>query len=246
MKTCALGLVASVLASSAWAADERSNVNITRWAEGKVEYRKISTGEVSGSEEWHITVHPDGSRTLETRNRLDLAGYQRHVMYRVAENFRPLDVTAVYWVKGEWRGTGLFAVTGNDLEAFVQTPDGLIRQSRKVPDRFSFIPHPLQSNAWHTWYYDRAKGGEQTITVYDMDPGAQAVSSMLGKVYTQTIEYLGTEEMTVPAGTFTVDRFNIDDAVDIYLTGPDRVLVRFLWTPADADYVLVDYRDSGG
>jgi hypothetical protein len=245
MKIFAFSLIGLAVACGALAADERSNANITRWSEGKVEYRKISTGEVSGSEDWHITVHPDGSRTLETRNRLDLAGYQRHVMYRVAETFRPLDVTAVYWVKGEWRGTGLFAVTGNNLEAIVNTPDGLIRQTRMVPDQFSFIPHPLQSNAWHTWYYDRAKGGKQTTTVYDMDPGAQAASSMLGKVYTQTIEYLGTEEMTVPAGTFTVDRFNIDNAVDIYLTGPDRVLVRFLWTPADADYVLVEYRDSG-
>jgi hypothetical protein len=220
---------------TAWAAD---NINITRWAKGTIEYRSLSTGEVSGSEDWHMTVHPDGSRTMAARNRLDQAGFQRHVTYRVAENFRPLEVTSVYWVKGEWRGTGLFSVTGNQLDAFVKTPDGLIQQSRTVPENFSMIPHPLSTNAWNSWYYDKAKGGPQTVTVYDMDAGAQAVSSMLGKVYDQTIAFIGEEEMTTPAGTFTVDHWRVEDIVDLYVTGPDALMVRFQWIPADRDYVL--------
>ena len=118
------------------------NINIVRWAKGTVEYRSLSTGEVSGTENWHLTVHPDGSRAMQARNRLDLAGFQRHVTYRVAENFRPLDVTSVYWVNGEWRGTGLLAIDGNRLDATINTPDGLIRQERTVPDHFSMIPHP--------------------------------------------------------------------------------------------------------
>ena len=219
----------------AWAAD---NVNIVRWAKGTIEYRELSTGKPNGSEEWHLTVHPDGSRTLHARNRLDLAGYQRHVTYRVAENFRPLEVTSVYWVKGEWRGTGLFAIDGNQLNAVVKTPDGLIQQNRAVPDHFSMIPHPLATNAWPTWYYDKSAGGPQTMTVYDMDAGAQAVSSMLGKMYDQTLTFVGSEEMTTPAGTFDVDHFRIDDTVDLYITGPDAVMVRFQWLPADRDYVL--------
>lgn len=227
----------ALMSGPAWALD---NVNIVRWAKGAIEYRVASTGEVNGSEEWHVTVHPDGSRTLQTRNRLDQAGYQRHVTHRVAENFRPLEITSVYWVKGEWRGTGLFSIDGNALEAIVKTPDGLIRQSRTVPDNFSFIPHPLQTNAWPTWYYDKTKGGPQTMTVYDMDAGAQAVSSMLGKMYEQTLAYVGEEEMTVPAGTFTTDHFRIDDAVDLYITGPDAIMVRFVWKPADRDYVLTE------
>lgn len=234
-------LFLALISAPGWAAD---NVNITRWAKGTIEYRSLSTGEISGSEDWHLTVHPDGSRTMHARNRLDLAGFQRHVTYRVADNFRPLEVTSVYWVKGEWRGTGLFAINGNQLEAFVKTPDGLIQQSRTVPENFSMIPHPLSTNAWPTWYYDKAKGGPQTMTVYDMDAGAQAVSSMLGKVYNQTLTFMGEEKMTVPAGTFTVDHFRIDDTVDLYITGPDALMVRFQWIPADRDYVLTNL-DTG-
>lgn len=230
-----VGLLAfAIMPFSAFA----ENINITRWAKGEFEYRSLSTGEVSGTEAWHLTVHPDGTRTMQTRNRLDEAGYQRHVTYRVAENFRPLEVTSVYWVKGEWRGTGLFAINGDTLEAIVKTPDGMIRQTRSVPENFSMIPHPLSTNAWNTWYYDKAKGGAQPMTVYDMDAGAQAVSSMLGKVYTQDLEFIGTEKMTTPAGTFEVDHFRVEDVVDMYITGPDAILVRFKWIPADRDYVL--------
>lgn len=220
------------------------NSNIVRWAKGTIEYRNISDGEVSGSEEFHLTVHPDGSRTLQARNRLNNADIQRHVTHRVAANFRPLETTAVYWVKGEWRGTGLFAVDGNDLEAVVKTPDGMIRQSRRVPDNFSFIPHPLSTNAWPAWYVDKTKPGPQTITVYDMDAGAQAVSSMLGKLYDSEIEYLGEQDMTTPAGNFQVEHYRISDAVDMYITGPDAILVRFVWKPADRDYVLTSLEQS--
>lgn len=241
MKILISFLILGLATQATLAAD---NVNITRWSKGTIEYRTISDGRVNGSEDWHITVHPDGSRTLEARNRLDEAGYQRHVVYRVAENFRPLEVTSVYWVKGEWRGTGLFAITDNQLEAFVKTPDGLIQQSRTVPKNFSMIPHPLSTNAWPTWYYDKAKGGPQQITVYDMDAGAQAVSSMMGKMYEQTIEYVGVESVTVPAGTFETDHYSIGGAVDLYLYGPDAIMVRFIWKPADRDYMLTSLEQS--
>lgn len=232
-------ILAGVLATAANAASAQAqNSNIVRWAKGAIEYRNISDGQVSGSEEFHLTVHPDGSRTLQARNRLDNADIQRHVTHRVAANFRPLETTAVYWVRGEWRGTGLFVVDGNDLEAIVRSPDGIIRQSRRVPDNFSFIPHPLSTNAWPAWYVDKTKPGPQTITVYDMDAGAQAVSSMLGKLYDSEIEYLGEQDMTTPAGNFQVEHYRVSDAVDMYVTGPDAILVRFVWKPADREYVL--------
>ena len=82
------------------------------------------------------------------------------------------------------------------------------------------------------------------MTVYDMDAGAQAVSSMLGKVYDQTLTFIGEEEMTVTAGTFATDHFRIDDTVDLYITGPDALMVRFQLIPADRDYVLTTLETS--
>ncbi len=76
------------------------------------------------------------------------------------------------------------------------------------------------------------------MTVYDMDASAQAVNSMLGKMYDQTLTLVGEEKITPPAGKFDVDHFRIDDSVDFFITGPDALMVRFQWRPADRDYVL--------
>jgi hypothetical protein len=214
------------------------NVNIARWFKGTIEYRSLATGEVSGSEEWHLTVHPDGSSTMQTRNRLDNLGFQRHVTYRVGKDLRPLELTSVFWVGGQWRGTGLFVIEADKLSAFINTPDGLIRQERSVPRQFSMIPHPTATNGWLAWYYDKRKGGPQPITVYDMDARAQSVGSMLGKMYEQKLTYVGEEEITTPAGTFRVDHFRVDDTADFYLYGPESIVVRFVWRPQDRDYVL--------
>ncbi|MDG2242747.1 MAG: hypothetical protein P8L66_04555 [Rhodospirillaceae bacterium] len=58
------------------------------------------------------------------------------------------------------------------------------------------------------------------MAVDNINAGAEAVSSMLGKTYNQSLELLGEEEMTAPNGTFTVDHFRIEDTVDLYALGP--------------------------
>jgi hypothetical protein len=220
------------------AQDGAANINIDRWLKGTIEYRKISTGAVSGSEEWRITVHPDGSRTLNTTNRLESSGTQRTVVLRVARNFRPLDLYALFWYQGAWVGTGLMTVDGNVLNAVVSTPHGRVTQQVAVPERFAFIPHPLQSNVWQIWAYDKAKGGPQSTTVYDLKTRVQGPGNVLGPMYDITTTLVGSEDMTTPAGKFRVDRFRNSSGTEIYVTGPDAVMVRFVWPEADEEYVL--------
>ena len=221
------------------------NSSIVREASGRFLYRKMSTGAVTGDESFTLTVHPDGTRTLMARNQSTTFDMQRHVIHRVAADFRPLETTAVYYLLGEWRGTGWFSVIGNKLHAVVRSPDGIITQERHVPDYFSFVPHPLATNAWHGWYYDKAKGGKQTTLFYDMDAAAQSVGSMLGKMTNQELEFIGVEQITVPAGTFTVDHFKVQ-SVDYYVTGPDAIMVKFAWQEADVEYLLTELALSPG
>ncbi len=231
---CASAALATLIAivtafTPASAAADSDNASIARWAKGSIEYRMLETGEVIGSEQWHLTVHPDGTRTMLAINRMDLIDAQRHVVLRVEESFRPLEVLAVYFTGGEWRGTGMFAVNGDTLKATVKTPLGMLVQERAVPEKFSFIPHPLATDAWGTWTYDREQGGVQQRTVYDMDSGARSAGSMLGKLYTQPLQFLGIEEVTTPAGVFQTDHFRAGSYADIYVTGPDAILVRFVY-----------------
>ncbi|RMB07629.1 hypothetical protein [Eilatimonas milleporae] len=220
--------------------DSRSNTSIVRQSRGTLEYRKLSDGALVGSEEWTLTVHPDGSRTLAARNRYDAYDVQRHVTHRVAKDFRPLETLAVYWARGEWRGSGLFMTRGNQFEAVVTTPDGVLRQEMPVPENFSLVPHPLQSNAWHGWYYDKAKGGPQPVRWIDIIVARPEATFMLGKLSKTTLEFIGEEEMTTPAGTFTVDHFRVG-GVDYYVTGEDSIMVRFVWELLDTEFVLTSY-----
>ncbi|MCB2108015.1 MAG: hypothetical protein KDE14_09960 [Rhodobacteraceae bacterium] len=215
-----------------------NNANISRWADGTVTYRVLSTGAVLGTEQWHLTVHPDGTRTMQARNEYGSPGIQRHVILRVDAGFRPIEAYLQYWTGGKWRGSGLFSVRGNQLSAVANTPNGVLTHEVAVPDHFSFIPHPLSTDAWHMWYYDAAAGGDQTITVYDMPGGADGPQAILGHLYTQTLRKVGDEDVTTPAGTFPTSHYRINDAVDIYVTGPDAIMVKFAWYPADRVYEL--------
>jgi len=221
------------------------NANVVRSAKGVIGYKVLSTGASLGEENWSLSVHPDGSRTMQAMSQYGSPGVQRHVVYRVDAGFRPIEAYLLYWVGGQWRGSGLFSVHGDKLSAVANTPNGVLTHEVKVPENFSFIPHPLATDAWHMAYYDKAKGGEQTITVYDMDGGAAGPQALLGRLYTQKLRFLGNERMTTAAGTFETEHFKIDDAVDIYVTGPDAIMVKFLWTPADRVYELIELAVSG-
>lgn len=243
-----MGRISSILllfASTAFAQTEPNptiggaNANVVRAAKGTIVYKVLSTGAVLGGENWNLTVHPDGSRTMQALNRYGSPGVQRHVTYRVDATFRPLEAYLLYWVGGQWKGSGFFSVHGDTLDAVANTPNGTLTHTLKVPQNFSFIPHPLSTDAWHMGYYDKKKGGTQTITVYDMDAGAAGPQALMGKLYTQKLDYLGAETITTPAGTFATDHFKIDSAVDIYVTGPDAIMVKFVWSPADRVYELV-------
>lgn len=227
------------LAPSLSAREDAQNASIVRLFKGKMEYRKISDQSPQGSEEFSLTVHPDGSRTLNARNDYDGSGVQRHVIHRVAANFRPLETLAVYWRKGVWSGTGLFVTNGDTLEATVQTEDGLLRQTLKVPEHFSMVPHPISSNAWHGWYYDKQKGGKQTYHSFDIIAASSENAMMLGKMRVSDLEYLGRKSMTTKAGTYDVDHFRTG-SVDYYTTGEDQIMVKFEWKQFNVEYVLTE------
>ncbi len=240
-----ISIMAAALATAAIAQTEPNpdpsmeNANVVRGAKGTIVYKVLSTGAMLGGENWSLSVHPDGSRTMQALNRYGSPGVQRHVVYRVDQNFRPQEAYLLYWVGGQWRGSGLFSVEGDKLSVVANTPNGRLTQEVTVPKEFSFIPHPLSTDAWHMAYYDKAKGGEQSMTVYDMAAGAAGPQALLGRLYTQKLAFIGNEQVVTPAGSFATEHFKIDNAVDIYVTGPDDILVKFLWTPADRVYELV-------
>lgn len=126
------------------------NSSIVRSARGTLEYRKLATGQVTGSEQWSLAVCPDGSRTLNTTNRIDATGLHRNVVLSVDRDFRPHSLFSTVWPGGAW---------------------------------------------------------------------------------------VGTVHIETPAGRFVVEHFRSGEA-EIWVHGPDAILVRFLWREAGEEYVL--------
>ena len=149
----------------------------------------------------------------------------------------------MYWAKGEWRGSGLFMTKGNTLRAVVTTPDGVLEQEIPVPDNFSMVPHPLQTNAWYAWYYDKTEGGKQPAVFADIIAARSEATFMLAKLSDHELEFIGEEEMTTPAGTFDIKHFHVG-GVDYYATDQDSIMVKFVWELLDTEFVLTEYNGN--
>lgn len=220
------------------------NANIVRWAAGAYLYRTISDGRKRGTEDWTLTVHPDGSRTMRMWNDLHARNSHLTATLRVAADFRPLEAYVSYWTQGEFKGSGVFTVHGGTLEALVNGPQGRIAETVTVPRGFSIVTHPLAGDGWHTWYYDEETGGEQTGLVYNIDSTPDLTRPPIGALEEQTIAFIGEEAIEVPAGTFDARHHVIGGFADVWTTGPDKILVKFVWEKFDLEYVLVRY-DAG-
>ena len=217
--------------------------NVVDWASGKYAYMSIGDGVQNGEESWFLTQHSDGSRTVRATNSYDdRMKTFRDVVLRVDRSFRPVEAYANVWIDGQWRGSGLFSVTGKTLDAVINGPNGRLTQSLKVPDRFSFVPHPISTDSWPTWYYDKAAGGAQDITLYTFDGRGFGVGGILGRLETATIEYLGEEDVETPAGKFRCEHYVMGDGdPHLYIFGPHRLLAKMTWKIADVEYVLSEY-----
>lgn len=217
--------------------------NVADWASGKYAYISTASKTQNGEERWFLTLHSDGSRTLRATNSYnDRMKTFRDVVLRVDKSFRPVEAYANVWIDGMWRGSGLFSVTGRTLDAVVNSPNGRLTQALPVPDQFSFVPHPISTDSWPTWYYDMAVGGKQEISLYSFDGRGSGVGAILGQLQTTQIEFLGREEVETPAGLFDCDHFVIGDGdPHLYIFGPHRILAKMTWTLADVEYVLSEY-----
>jgi hypothetical protein len=215
------------------------NTNIVRESHGVLAYRSLGTGQLRGEERFHISVHPDGSRTASTISRYGPRDIQRHSLTRIDTADRPIDATVQYWIEGAWRASGLITVDSAGLMASSRGPNGNSAHQIAVAQNFAILTHQLSPDAFRVFLYDKAKGGVQALPMYDLSPLAEGPDGILGKMTTQQFDYRGETSMTVPAGTFTVDHYRLEDAVDMYVTGPDAILVKWRFEAIDREHVLM-------
>lgn len=169
---------------------------------------------------------------------------QRHVVQRVDGAFKPLEAYALYWIDGQWRGSATVNASNKKLNINASTPSGVQTQSFEIGDTLAIVPHVLATDSWRAMIYDKAKGGTQPIPAYNFNATGEGPMGLLGKVMSYKLTYVGAENVSVPAGTFATDHYRVEDAVDLFITGPDGVLVKFIYSSIDREHHLIGYRSG--
>ncbi len=229
--TLATAVTAQPAESGASGGPDKSNENntvIVRKAQGTYEYGRLDSDVIRGHEDWIVTAHPDGTRTLQAFVDLRDGDHQTNVILRVDSDFRPLDAFASFWRSGIYGGAGRYRIDGAVLHADVSGPRGAATHSITVPPRFSLRVHPVITEGWQVWTYDRSIDGPQTHVLYNVVTIGDPPMPGIGVLREHDIEYLGRESVTVPAGTFDTDHYSFyDGRYDIWLWGEDDILVRY-------------------
>lgn len=218
-----------------------------RTIRGKILYLDNDTGE-TGREWFTITVQPDGRRTLRAQCEMDDRGLLRDVIYSVDTDWYPLDCFVRLSIEERLTGTGWFRFTDHlaECETFTAAA-GRLSQRRELKERTpSFGAHPIVCDIWHLARFDRSKGEriQTSRNVLLSSPEPDGGSGPMFNAMDLTIEYVGREKVTVPAGTFEADHFRFllghMEPEELWCVGEDFLPIKIAYPIFNATYELAE------
>ncbi|MCS6948786.1 MAG: DUF3108 domain-containing protein [Steroidobacteraceae bacterium] len=211
---------------------------VRRWAKGRYLYTALQERRARGSEEFHLTVYADGSRSLLFWHDLFARHSQFTVALRVGADWRPQEAYVNYYSGGAFKGSAHLLVAGNRLSGSSRGPSGVVSHAVEVPERFSIGAHPVAADGWHTAH---APNPRQKVPIYTLEASADIGKPPLGRLTEVDCEFVGRETITVPAGTFETLRYRLAGANDIWIMPEDRIVVRMVSERLDRGYVLEEF-----
>jgi hypothetical protein len=209
-------------------------------------------GRERGRERFSISVHADGSRILRAMSEIFETRVLRDVSVRVGPDWCPRDAFVRITVNDEFRGSGWFVFDEGEAQCeALHAPATRVSQRSKCTGRVrSFGTHPILADGWHTALFDMDGARQQQfdrlmISSYAFDgaTGPELLPNVFG------LEFIGIEEITVPAGAFRCRHFRFllrgtafdyHPPYDVWVTDDgDNVMVRALvGAPKDFLYEL--------
>lgn len=225
---------------------------------GRISYVHDGDGSTPGpyerGREWiTVSVAPDGARTLIARCEMDDSQLERHVIYAVDPQWRPIDASIRLAAAGAFVGTGWFRFDDAMAECETFMADGgrvsqrLSRQTGPAMRATSFGAHPVSCDVWHLGGY-RPTGEPRPParhTAFMSSRLPNGASGPMLATMSYGVEEMGVEEVTVPAGTFACHhyRYVFDDGhpdEHVWYTGDDLILVKLRWDLLRTTYVLTE------
>ena len=222
-----------------------------RVLEGRLSYRRRSTGEERGREDFALSRNRDGSRTLRCFARTDDSRFVRDAVSTIDPEGRPIDCFVRLQLASRWIGSGYLRTVDNRLRVTVDAADtGPVDQEENVPARFHIVTHAVMLDGWSFWSYDHRHGGEQSLVVYNTSTRWDGTDGPAGKLESLEAVLQGEEEVEVPAGRFQARRYRLwsetigSPPATLWVHGDDHLLVRYDWPGLDLEYVLSTLRDG--
>ena len=219
--------------------------NQFQYMHGRLSYqKKTPAGFERGREYWWLTYNRDGSRTMRTLAMTDDSKFVRDVIFTIGADGRPLRIYDQIQVDNQLVGSGYFQVTGDTMTVVTDGIDtGHTVQVIPVPKRFHVMTHAVMLDGWPAWAYEGDEPGTQTISTYSTSPTWNGTTGPLGYMIKQHPTLVGSEQITVPAGTFQTRHYtwgNTDPelALHVWVTGEHNILVKYNTPSSAMVYVL--------
>ena len=198
-------------------------------------------GEERGRESFIITVHTDGKRTLRAHCEIDdPPSVLRDVTLSLDADYYPLDCFTRLTLDDRFEGTGWMRLTETQAETeSFNVRDGRISQRLDLERRTRWLAtHPIAGDGMAFAIFDRSRGPGK-IFYPDMmvtSPDHRGATGPLLFKLGFGLEYVGDEEITVPAGTFNAYHLRyVDTAGQL----PEEHPRYDVWCTADGDFIFL-------
>jgi hypothetical protein len=185
----------------------------------------LSDGQPCGEDRWTMTVQSDGTRTIRPfLNQSNFGTQINLIMYSGAETFRPISAFADVYSSGKFLGAGHYAVDSDTLRVSVNSPEEHFIETVDLPETLTLLLYPISADGCHYGAgHDLTKGGVQMHNLCTLGAAGRSVHCA---VYPIALEFLGMETLTVPAETFYTEHYKFGDSTEVWIMGPDRVMVQ--------------------
>lgn len=218
---------------------------------GEIRYTSRKPGREGaerGREYFLITKHTDGRRTLRAHCEIDDApSVMRDVVLTVSEKWVPKEGYSRLSVADEEVGAAWFRfywdhATCEGWQA--DSGDFTERVDYEAPPEL-FGMHPIQGDAWYLNAMDLSQGPHvKTFDRYlitSLDHRGATGPSLVWREPGMVVEFIGEEQVNVPAGTFDALHFCYGkrDSEEAGENAPGKHPTYHIWVTADGDYVFL-------
>ena len=218
-----------------------------RW-QGEIGYFDAA-GASTGRELFSLSLHADGSRTLRAQCEMDDDRLVRDVLLALEPDGRPGEAFVRIVEAGGSIGSGWYRFDDQGADVEIRCAGAAVETRREaLPAGFGFFgSHALVNDGWLSRLATRGTTTKlQQLATSSLQANGGGVPAF--HVTEADIEHVGDVFIEVAAGGFECAHYRVGygdyPALDMWVTGPELLLVRMSWEHLQGRYELLQL--SGG